>query len=481
MTLNVFRNGFTDGIFQFESPGMKKTLKNLRPSGLDDIGAANALYRPGSMKFIDDFIKRKHGEVEIEYLHPDLKSILEPTYGVIVFQEQLISIGRLASLRNPDTLRKATGKKLEGLMKEVGKELREGLYKRGWTKEQVDTLWDIMLDFSRYSFNKAHSYAYAITAYIAAYLKAHHPVEFMCFALNRFKRKQDNRTKVYKKAVLLNEARRMGIEVVPPDFRNPLPDCKVIDGKIHYGLSLISYCNEQIACDLQKLKDRQYDYFVDLLADIEEETSLNSRQVTALINIGFFKEFGGQKSLLKIYKGFKEGGDEEDRELLKKIGKSFSGRLSPKYDKNGKPENKAIKLSILREYEDSVDKNVFNSPHEQYELENELYKFGMSTYPHLPNLIALITKVVGKGNPKITMVELKTGRESTMKMKKKDFLDYNGDPRLVVGDIIKIEDVYQDYKWLPPDENGKFHQSKTDKEWFIRRCTILNYDKLNLK
>jgi DNA polymerase-3 subunit alpha len=154
--LEIFKNGFTDGVFQFESEGMKQTLINMIPTHLDDLGVVNALYRPGSLKYIKNYIDRKHGREQFEYLHPDLERILKISYGIIVYQEQLIEIGRMAGMRNPDLLRQATGKKDMKKLAKAEPELRDGLYKRGWTKEQVDQLWEDMLNFAKYSFNKAH-------------------------------------------------------------------------------------------------------------------------------------------------------------------------------------------------------------------------------------------------------------------------------------------------------------------------------------
>lgn len=155
--LDIFRKGDTAGVFQMASPGMKKTLKNMNVSGIEDISIANALYRPGAMAYIDDFCSRKQGKTTVEYLHPDLEPILKNTYGIIVFQEQLIEIGRLAGLRNPDLLRKATGKKNPALLNQVKPELEEKLKQRGWSDEQFNKLWEDMLAFARYSFNKCVS------------------------------------------------------------------------------------------------------------------------------------------------------------------------------------------------------------------------------------------------------------------------------------------------------------------------------------
>lgn len=155
--LRIFSEGDTLGIFQMASSGMKSTLKKMNVSGIEDLSVANALFRPGSLQYIDAYCNRKAGKETFEYLHPDLEPILKNTFGIIVFQEQLIEIGRMAGLHNPDLLRKATGKKNPKLLSEIKPELESKLKARGWTQEQFDQLWSDMLEFAKYSFNKCVS------------------------------------------------------------------------------------------------------------------------------------------------------------------------------------------------------------------------------------------------------------------------------------------------------------------------------------
>ena len=152
--LDIFRKGDTVGIFQMSSPGMKQTLKKMDVRGIDDLSIANALFRPGAIRYINNFCDRRTGKEEVVYIHPDLEPILKNTYGIMVFQEQLIEIGRMAGLRNPDMLRKATGKKDAKLLAKVKPELFECLSKRGWSEAQIEQLWADMLEFAKYSFNK---------------------------------------------------------------------------------------------------------------------------------------------------------------------------------------------------------------------------------------------------------------------------------------------------------------------------------------
>lgn len=297
-----FRNGFTSGIFQFESSGMKDTLKKIDCSNIDDLATANALFRPGSLKFIDNYANRKKGTEEITYIHEDLIPILKNSYGIIVFQEQLIEIGRLAKLSNPDKLRKATGKKNPKLLAEIQPELYKGLSNRGWTQEQLDSLWETMLDFAKYSFNKSHAAAYAIIAYICMYLKTYHPREFISSWINSVSNKTE------KVAECVEEANRIGIKIYLGNYTNCSPITKVYKNGIMVGTNTIKYCNSQIAEELLALSVNKYNSFINLLDDIGK-TSINSRQLNALIGLNFFSNYGKNKYLLNVvnlYNGIKE-------------------------------------------------------------------------------------------------------------------------------------------------------------------------------
>lgn len=301
MVFENFRNGNTAGIFQFESDGMKSTLKNIECNSLLDITVANALYRPGSMAYIDNYANRRKGIEEYEFLHEDLREILKSTYSIIVFQEQLIEIGRIANLSNPDELRQATAKKKPKLLEKIKPELFDGLQKRGWNEEQLNTLWETMLAFASYSFNKSHALAYAMIAYICMYLKVHHPKEFICAWINSYNGKTED-ISVCKK-----EAERMGIRLYNGLYNECSGSTKLYNGGIMLGISSIKYCNSQIADELMELSKNKYKSFVDLLADIKTKTSINSRQLNILTGLNFFSDFGHNKylmNLIEIYDKF---------------------------------------------------------------------------------------------------------------------------------------------------------------------------------
>ncbi|HOF03535.1 MAG TPA: DNA polymerase III subunit alpha, partial [Atribacterota bacterium] len=227
------------GIFQLESSGMVDLVKRLEPENIEDITALLALYRPGPLGsgMIDDFINRKKGKVEIKYLHPLLESILKDTYGVIVYQEQVMQIAsRLAgySLGEADILRKAMGKKIKEVMKKQQKQFIEGAIQNGIAKKTAEEIYDLIAYFAGYGFNKSHSVSYAFLSYQTAYLKAHYPVEYMAALLTSIMQNTDKVVKYIK------ECQIMGLEILPPDINESLIDFTVVNKTtIRFGLAAV--------------------------------------------------------------------------------------------------------------------------------------------------------------------------------------------------------------------------------------------------
>ncbi len=218
-TYEIFCKGFTSGVFQFESAGMRDILRRYHPSRIEDLTALNALYRPGPIQggMIDDFIERKWGRRAVQYEFPELKELLEETYGVIVYQEQVMQISnRLAgySLGEADLLRRAMGKKKAEEMAKQRERFINGALERGFAQKKVEKIFDLMEQFAGYGFNKSHAAAYAYLAFVTAYLKAHYPVDFMAALLTS---ETGNTAKIVK---YINECREMGITVLPPDVNH---------------------------------------------------------------------------------------------------------------------------------------------------------------------------------------------------------------------------------------------------------------------
>ncbi|MCX6121467.1 MAG: DNA polymerase III subunit alpha [Ignavibacteriales bacterium] len=235
-TLELFTRGQTVALFQFESTGMQDYLRKLKPTSIHDLVAMNALYRPGPMGNIPDFIERKNGKQKITYLHPKLEPILRETYGIIVYQEQVIKIaseiGGL-SLAQADLLRRAMGKKDKELMAKQKKEFVENAVVKNIEKKTAAEIFDLIEKFASYGFNKSHSVAYSVLAYQTAYLKAHYPAEYMAATLSS---EMNNTDKI---VVLIDECRKLGIAVMPPDVNESDVSFLVTPKGIRFGLSAI--------------------------------------------------------------------------------------------------------------------------------------------------------------------------------------------------------------------------------------------------
>ncbi|MBN1757649.1 MAG: DNA polymerase III subunit alpha [Chitinispirillaceae bacterium] len=236
LTYELFSRGDTTGVFQFESQGMQDYLRKLGPTCIEDLIAMAALYRPGPMDNIDTFIHRKHGKEKVVYLHPMLSEILDVTYGVIIYQEQVMRIAQRMggfTLGQADILRKAMGKKKADVMEKMGKKFVEGAVAQSIDKKVAQDVFDLMAKFAEYGFNKAHATVYAHVSYQAAFLKAHYPLEYMTANLTSWIGNQDGFL------TMKNEAERMGIRILPPDVNSSDEECSIDNGNIRLGMGAI--------------------------------------------------------------------------------------------------------------------------------------------------------------------------------------------------------------------------------------------------
>jgi DNA polymerase III subunit alpha len=293
----LLQSGNTTGVFQLESSGMKELLVKLKPSCFEDIIAVCALYRPGPLGsgMVDDFIERKHGRKKVVYDLPQLEPILKDTYGVIVYQEQVMQIARsLAgySLGGADLLRRAMGKKdAEQMAKERDKFL-EGAEKLGLDLKKSAAIFDLMAKFAEYGFNKSHSAAYALVAYQTAYLKAHYPVEFMAALLTE---DMGNTDKVIKS---IGDCREMGIEVLPPDINESNRSFRVLEKAMRFGLGAVKNVGEgAIEAIIEARGDSPFTDLFDFCERVDLRR-VNKRVIEALVKCGAFDCTGAKRSQL---------------------------------------------------------------------------------------------------------------------------------------------------------------------------------------
>jgi len=290
----LFSEGKTNGIFQFESGGMKTELRRLKPERFEDLIALNALYRPGPMDMIPDFIKRKQGLIEVRYPHPVLEEILKETYGVIVYQEQVMQIAsKMAgfSLGQADILRKAMGKKMASVMQSMRDKFIEGARKNKIAEKTAIQVFDLMEQFAQYGFNKSHSTAYALLAYQTAYLKVHYPVQFMAALLSS---EIGNTEKI---VMYIAECKDMGIRVLPPDINESALDFRSMDAAIRFGMLAIRNVGEAAIRSVLEFR-AQHGRFRSLFHFCEEvdTRSLNKRVLESLVKSGALDSLGWKRS-----------------------------------------------------------------------------------------------------------------------------------------------------------------------------------------
>ena len=294
-TYRLFQKGDTVAIFQFESSGMREWMRKLKPTCLDDLIAMNALYRPGPMDLIPDYIARKHGKEEVVYPHPMLEEILAPTYGIPVYQEQVMQMAQVMggySLGGADLLRRAMGKKKQSEMDKQRVIFVEGASKKGVSEAKANEVFDMMAKFAGYGFNKSHSAAYSVVAYQTAYLKAHYPAEFMAAVLTTEMAASD------KLAIALEATRQAGISILPPCVNRSDAYFSVEHGKVRFGLGAIKGVGLGAIEALVAAREKAGGAFEDLFEMVRDLDlrSVGKKTVEALAMAGALDTFEGHRA-----------------------------------------------------------------------------------------------------------------------------------------------------------------------------------------
>ncbi|KAF1716554.1 DNA polymerase III subunit alpha [Pseudoxanthomonas wuyuanensis] len=302
---DVFANGNTGSVFQFESSGMRRALKEAKPDRFEDLIALNALYRPGPMDMIPSFVERKHGREEFEYPDPRTRTMLEETYGIMVYQEQVMQMAQIVggySLGGADLLRRAMGKKVPAEMAKHREIFREGAAKGGVDQRKADEIFDLMEKFAGYGFNKSHAAAYSLVAYQTAWLKKHYPAEFMAATLSSDMDKTD------KVVGFLDEARGLGLDVLPPDVNHSDFMFVATDARtVRYGLGAVKGVGQGVCEAIVEARRSGgagpgQAAFADLLDFCKrvDSSKLNKRALEALINAGALDALGRNRASLAL-------------------------------------------------------------------------------------------------------------------------------------------------------------------------------------
>ncbi|PIZ71594.1 MAG: DNA polymerase III subunit alpha [Candidatus Portnoybacteria bacterium CG_4_10_14_0_2_um_filter_44_20] len=296
-TYELLQEGKTTGVFQLESGGMKRNLKELKPTQFEDIIAMVALYRPGPIEFIPEFIARKHGLKEIEYLHPKLETILKNTYGICVYQEQLMAIAKeLAgfTLTEADILRKAVGKKIKKLLDEQRGKMMNGMIRNGISEEIASKIWQWAEPFASYGFNRSHAACYAMVGYQTAYLKAHFPTEFMSALMT------SEENDIERVSFLVDECQTMGVQILPPNINESLANFTVIEtNQIRFGLRAIKNVGDNVVKTIinEKKANGPYKSISDFLERVQTK-DLNKKSLESLVKSGAFDALGERNEFL---------------------------------------------------------------------------------------------------------------------------------------------------------------------------------------
>ncbi len=354
-TFALLQRGETVGVFQLESSGMQELLRKLKPESFGDIVAVNALYRPGPLNagMADVFVACKHGQQQVRYPHPDLEPILRETYGVILYQEQVMQIASTMggfSMGQADTLRKAMGKKKKDIMARMRVEFLSGAVAKGYDEKLAAEIFDTMAQFAEYGFNKSHSASYAVLSIQTAWLKAHHPAEFMAATMTTEMRKADRITE------LIDEVKRLGIAIGPPSVNRASVEFDVVDGRILFGMGAVKNVGGKAIEEIRRARDelgRDFADLFDFCAHVDL-SAVNRKVVESLINAGAMDDLAGhRRQMLENLDRALQYGNRVARERLQGQVSLFGGsggegvarpRLEP-----CEPHDPLVELSLERQ------------------------------------------------------------------------------------------------------------------------------------
>jgi DNA polymerase-3 subunit alpha len=454
VTFDLYSRGETTGLFQFESPGMKKYLKDLKPNRFEDLIAMNALYRPGPMEYIPKYIKRKNGEEKIEYDLPEMEEILRDTYGITVYQEQVMLLSRKLggfTRGEADSVRKAMGKKIKHMMDELEVKFKEGCLRNGIPKKKIEKIWTDWKAFAEYAFNKSHSTCYAYVSYQTAYLKANYPAEFMAAVLSR------NISDIKKIGQFMDECRRMNIQVLGPDVNESNVRFTVNDrGDIRFGLGAIKGVGENAVKSI--IEDRKKKGPFRDIYDFVERNDLhqvNRKNIEGLAIAGAldcFREYSRSQYLETV--------EEEEASFVEKLIK-YGNKIQ--YERNTPQQNlfgesSAITVSRpeapdLPEWDDTTkcrkEKEligIYLTSHPLDRFRLEIDSFGQNTLHELSDLQAF------RGKDVIFCGMVKTVRDGVDQWRNKPYLLARLEDYTDTYDIRLKNDDYVNFKqYFLPD------------------------------
>ncbi len=397
-TYDLLSEAETTGIFQLESSGMRRYIKELKPSNIFDLMAMVALYRPGPMAAIPEFIARKHGKVEVTYPDPRLEEILKPSYGILAFQDDVLLTAIILAgytWLDADKFRKAMGKKIPEEMKKQRELFITGAVKKGLPQKRAQEIFDLIAPFAGYGFNKAHASCYATIAYRTAYLKANYPVEFMTALLTAENRGTSGPAKNEKIGQAIAECKRLGITILPPSVNHSLPEFSIEDNeKIRFGLSAIKNVGSAaITAILEARKDGPFKTIHDFATRVDL-SKVNKKTIESLIKAGAMDTFGKRAILLSTYPT-----------VLEKIHKKAKQAAKAQVSLFGEEEEEQDAYGVLTHGKDFTEQ-------EKLKFEKELLGFFLTGHPMIhvmENLSRSVTHTIEALKEENTSRKVKTG------------------------------------------------------------------------
>ena len=433
----MLREGRTIGLFQVESEGMRKTLKSVQPTSFDDIIAIVALYRPGPMQYLETYGDRKHGRERVVYPHPKAEEVLAATYGIMVYQEQVMQLSRVLagfSAGDSDVLRKAIGKKKIDLMHKMEVQFKDGCKKHsGMSNVEVNKLWDDIVKFAEYSFNKSHAAAYALISYRTAYLKKYYPVEFYAATISSSVRDPD------KLAFYLESARSEGIQILHPDINASKEDFSVeeLNGErvIRVGLSGVKNVGGEAMSRI--MAARPYESYQDFI-NKADTSKVNKRVCHSLISVGCFDELGiNRASLLEVYEGVVKASNSKEKQKTL-FGDGFADEIKyPDLPPMALKDRLALEAELLGVTVSGHPLDAFLEARskEFTQFENLTHDMEAEVF----GLVKRYSKIVTKRGDDMAFIDIQ-GRTSTLKVTvfPGDFRECLSEQSISEGDGVKI-------------------------------------------
>lgn len=495
--IEQFNKAKTIGIFQFESAGMRNFLKNLRPTVFDDLIAANSLFRPGPMDEIPKYIHNKNNPKDVSFITPALKPILDVTYGIIVYQEQVMQIvQKLAgySLGEADNLRRAMSKKkmavmeenreifIHGRLDEKGEVEIAGCVRNGVDELSANQIYDEMISFAKYAFNKSHSAAYSLVAVQTAYLKHYYPEEYMA---NLISSVMDQSTKLY---LYVNETKALGIEVLPPDVNKSLAEFRVEEGRIIFGLSAIKNLGINMISAIVRARDKggKFENFKDFLQRVDEvdQRALNKKGIESLIKVGAFDRMGyNRSSLMAIYEKAMASVSENRKVNLK-------GQLNLLDDFSSvSKKSDDVKIQNINEYPKKtklkLEKEVLGfyiSDHPLSDLADRLNDFVNFTSDYKDNLSDLEIQMLDKKF--VSMAGVITNKSEIMTKKKQLMSFANLEDMYGSIEMVIFPEVYKKYRNIIDEDSVvlvKGNLQVDERDVKLLTSEFIDINQINLK